>query len=106
MFVRQERYVDLYEPDSVFPSGVSGCCIPISWGTNITVSNNYCESGHGISLVDLVSTTSDTVNENVVVSHNNLVDIEQALRIKSSTTTQGSRVSNVVFEVQLPVTME
>ncbi|KAI6099668.1 hypothetical protein F5141DRAFT_1142754 [Pisolithus sp. B1] len=93
---RQERYVDLYEPDSVFPSGVSGCCIAISWGTNITVSNNYCESGHGISLT---SSISDTVNANEVVSHNNLVDSEQALRIKSSTTSQGSRISNVVFEV-------
>ncbi|KAI6115683.1 glycoside hydrolase [Pisolithus croceorrhizus] len=70
-------------------------CIAISWGTNITVSNNYCESGHGISLT---SSISDTVIENVVVSHNKLVDSEQALRIKSSTTTQGSRVSNVVFE--------
>ncbi|KAI6025161.1 glycoside hydrolase family 28 protein [Pisolithus microcarpus 441] len=70
-------------------------CIAISWGTNITVHDNYCESGHGISLT---SSISDTVIDNIVVSHNKLVDNEQALRIKSSTTTQGSRVSNVVFE--------
>ncbi|KAI5982763.1 pectin lyase fold/virulence factor [Pisolithus marmoratus] len=70
-------------------------CIAIDWGTNITVHNNYCESGHGISLT---SATSDTVIENVVISNNRLVNSEQALRIKSSTTTQGSRVSNVVFE--------
>ncbi|KAI6155627.1 glycoside hydrolase family 28 protein [Pisolithus tinctorius] len=69
-------------------------CIAISWGTNITVHNNYCESGHGISLT---SSISDTVIENIVISNNTFVDSEQALRIKTSQTTQGSRVSNVVY---------
>jgi len=69
-------------------------CITINKGKNITVEDNYCESGHGISIGSI---KSNAVVENVLFQSNKIVDSVQAFRIKTQKSATNGQVKDITY---------
>ncbi|KAG2032936.1 glycoside hydrolase family 28 protein [Suillus americanus] len=69
-------------------------CLAISWGTNITFADNYCEGGHGISIGSI---SSNVVVSDVEISGNNVVSSAYSFRIKTDTIATNSKVQNITY---------
>ncbi|KAI0318680.1 endo-polygalacturonase PG1 [Amylostereum chailletii] len=69
-------------------------CLAINRGTNIVFTGNTCSGGHGISIG---SVSSDVTVSGIVVTNNNVVDNDQAIRIKTDASASGSTVTNITY---------
>ncbi|KIJ19727.1 glycoside hydrolase family 28 protein [Paxillus involutus ATCC 200175] len=69
-------------------------CIAVCWGSHIVLEDNYCDSGHGISIGGI---GSNVVVDDVLIQHNTVVNSMQAFRIKTEKDATNSTVSNIVF---------
>lgn len=70
-------------------------CLAVNAGSDITFTNNYCATGHGISIGSVGGWLENEVDR-VTVANCSVVDSENGIRVK---TTRGAigRVSNVTF---------
>ncbi|PPQ90560.1 LOW QUALITY PROTEIN: hypothetical protein CVT25_015874 [Psilocybe cyanescens] len=69
-------------------------CLAINKGTNIVFQGNSCTGGHGISIGSI---DSDVTVSGIVISGNTITNNDQALRIKTKSSSTGSTVSNVTY---------
>ncbi|KAI0062528.1 endo-polygalacturonase PG2 [Artomyces pyxidatus] len=69
-------------------------CLAINRGTNIVFTRNFCSGGHGISIGSI---TSNVTVEDVQITHNTIINNDQALRIKTDAVAVGSVVQNVTY---------
>ncbi|KAJ8597205.1 glycoside hydrolase family 28 protein [Rhizopogon salebrosus TDB-379] len=69
-------------------------CLAINEGSNITFANNYCRSGHGISIGSI---SSNVVVSDVMISGNNVVNSSYSFRIKTQKSATSSSVSDVTY---------
>ncbi|KAG2136606.1 glycoside hydrolase [Suillus bovinus] len=69
-------------------------CLAINRGTNITFADNYCETGHGISIGSI---SSDSVVSNIEISGNHVVSSMFSFRIKTDASATNSAVRNVTY---------
>ncbi|EIW78097.1 hypothetical protein CONPUDRAFT_75768 [Coniophora puteana RWD-64-598 SS2] len=69
-------------------------CLAINRGTNLVFSNNYCATGHGISIGSI---TSNVIVSGVVISGNTCYNTQQGFRIKTDAAATNSTVSNVTY---------
>lgn len=70
-------------------------CVAVTSGSHVTVSNMYCEGGHGLS-IGSIGGKSNNVVDDVVFSDSVLVNSENGVRIKSNSDTSGT-VSNITY---------
>ncbi|KAG9312417.1 pectin lyase fold/virulence factor [Chiua virens] len=69
-------------------------CLAINRGKNIVFQDNYCDSGHGISVGSI---SSNVVVDTVIIRGNTVVNSQQGFRIKTKRDATNSRVSNVKY---------
>lgn len=69
-------------------------CLAINRGTNITFADNYCQSGHGISIGSI---SSNSVVSDVEISGNHVVSSAYSFRIKTDATATNSAVQRVTY---------
>jgi len=69
-------------------------CLAINKGSNIKFMNNSCYGGHGVSIGSI---KSDVTVSGVTISGNTITNNAQALRIKTTSSSTDSTVSNVVY---------
>ncbi|KDN35562.1 hypothetical protein RSAG8_11477, partial [Rhizoctonia solani AG-8 WAC10335] len=69
-------------------------CIAINKGSNIIFQRNYCSGGHGISIG---SVSSDATVQNIQILNDQIVDNDQALRIKTKKDATNAAVSGITF---------
>ncbi|KAL0574702.1 hypothetical protein V5O48_007260 [Marasmius crinis-equi] len=69
-------------------------CLAINKGSNITFTGNTCTGGHGISVGSIdTGATVDTIH----ITNNNIVNNDQALRIKTDSDATGASVTGVTY---------
>lgn len=64
-------------------------CVAVTSGTHITVTNMYCYGGHGLSIGSIGGKSNNTV-DGVTFSNSQVVDSQNACRIKTNSGTTGS----------------
>ncbi|KAG2357973.1 pectin lyase fold/virulence factor [Suillus spraguei] len=69
-------------------------CVSILNGTNITLADNYCEFGHGISIGSI---SSNRFVSDVEISGNTVVNSAYSFRIKTDTSATNSIVQQVTY---------
>ncbi|CAE6432565.1 unnamed protein product [Rhizoctonia solani] len=69
-------------------------CIAINKGSNIVFQRNYCSGGHGISVG---SVSSDATVKGIKVLDNQIVNNDQALRIKTKKDATNAAVSDITY---------
>ncbi|GAB1522043.1 hypothetical protein RhiTH_005147 [Rhizoctonia solani] len=70
-------------------------CIAINKGSNIIFQGNTCSGGHGISIG---SVSTDATVKDIQILNNNVVDSDQALRIKTKSDATNASVSTVTYK--------
>ncbi|KAF9050180.1 endo-polygalacturonase PG1 [Panaeolus papilionaceus] len=69
-------------------------CLAINKGSNIVFQNNTCINGHGISVGSI---DSNVVVSGILISGNNIINNDQALRIKTKAVATNSTVTNITY---------
>ncbi|CAE6437459.1 unnamed protein product [Rhizoctonia solani] len=69
-------------------------CIAINKGSNIVFQRNYCSGGHGISIGSI---SSGATVKGVKILNNQIVNNDQALRIKTKKDATNAAVSDITF---------
>lgn len=69
-------------------------CLAINKGRNIIFRRNTCTGGHGISIGSI---GSGTAVKNIQILNNNIVNNDQALRIKTNVTATAASVTEVTY---------
>ncbi|OCH88736.1 endo-polygalacturonase PG1 [Obba rivulosa] len=69
-------------------------CLAINKGSNIVFQRNTCSFGHGISIGSI---SSGAVVSGIVIQDNNVIENDQAIRIKTDATATNASVSNVTY---------
>ncbi|KAH7313235.1 endo-polygalacturonase PG1 [Rhizoctonia solani] len=69
-------------------------CIAINKATNIVFQRNYCSGGHGISIG---SVSSGATVKGIKILNNQIVNNDQALRIKTKKDATNAAVSDITF---------
>ncbi|CAE6377663.1 unnamed protein product [Rhizoctonia solani] len=69
-------------------------CIAINKGSNIVFQRNYCSGGHGISIGSI---SSDATVSGIQILNNQIVNNDQALRIKTKKDATNASVSGITF---------
>ena len=71
-------------------------CVAITSGQNISVSNHYCDGGHGLSIGSIGGKSNNTVS-NVTFRDSVIVNSQNGCRIKANSDTTGV-VDRVSYE--------
>ncbi|CUA76970.1 polygalacturonase [Rhizoctonia solani] len=69
-------------------------CIAINKGSNIVFQRNYCSGGYGISIGSI---SSDATVSGIQILNNQIVNNDQALRIKTKKDATNASVSGITF---------
>ena len=63
-------------------------CVAITSGNNITVSNMYCDGGHGLSIGSVGGKSNNNVT-NILFENSKVLNSQNGARIKTNSGTTG-----------------